>query len=168
MKRNLREGPETSSSIGRQSTDQCWILKNLEDTFSLGRTLLQMLPDLKLLLLKGPLGAGKTSLTKGLAAEMGIKEPITSPTFALAQHYPKGTPPLVHLDLYRLEDNEAAEELFLQEEEEAKTLGAIMVIEWPERLGLVLPDAWTLSLEYLSNGGRHAALHKPINYSRNI
>ena len=68
----------------------------------------------------------------------------------------------------QLEADEAADELFLQEEEEAKTLGAVMVIEWPERLGLVLPDAWTLSLEYLSNGGRHAALQKPINYSRNI
>ena len=74
---------------------------------------------------EGPLGAGKTSLVQGLAGALGIQEPITSPTFALAQHYPEGTPPLVHLDLYRLEQAIAADDLFLQEEEEANAMGAL-------------------------------------------
>ena len=73
-----------------------------------------------ILLLSGPLGAGKTSLVQGLAEGLGITEPITSPTFALAQHYPQGEPQLVHLDLYRLEQPASADELFLQEEEEAR------------------------------------------------
>jgi hypothetical protein len=75
-------------------------------------------------MLQGELGAGKTCLVQGLAMALGIDEPITSPTFALAQHYkrpvPDGRPhALIHLDLYRLEQPAAAAELFAQEEGEA-------------------------------------------------
>ncbi|MFL0776442.1 MAG: tRNA (adenosine(37)-N6)-threonylcarbamoyltransferase complex ATPase subunit type 1 TsaE, partial [Prochlorococcus sp.] len=70
-----------------QSTDTCWILETLEATHSLGQALAQRLPALSLLLLEGSLGAGKTSLVQGLAVALSIDEPITSPTFALAQHY---------------------------------------------------------------------------------
>ncbi|MEI6617309.1 MAG: tRNA (adenosine(37)-N6)-threonylcarbamoyltransferase complex ATPase subunit type 1 TsaE [Cyanobium sp. ELA507] len=81
-------------------------------------------PASALLLLQGDLGAGKTCLVQGLAQALGIAEAITSPTFALAQHYEgrlaDGRPSrLVHLDLYRLELPAAADELFAQEEEEA-------------------------------------------------
>ena len=80
-----------------------------------------------LLLLQGELGAGKTCLVQGLAEALGIDEPVTSPTFALAQHYGGrlpggGATRLVHLDLYRLELAAAADELFAQEEDEAAAL----------------------------------------------
>jgi tRNA threonylcarbamoyladenosine biosynthesis protein TsaE len=104
----------------------------------------------RLLLLRGDLGAGKTCLVQGLAQGLGITEPITSPTFALAQHY-RGwhdglATTLVHLDLYRLEDAEAAEELFAQEEDEALALGAVMAVEWPERMRFTPAPAWQVSL----------------------
>ena len=121
----------------------------------------QQLPPGSILLLNGPLGAGKTSLVQGLAQGLGINEPITSPTFALAQHYTSGHPPLVHLDLYRLEHPAAADELFLQEEEEAKALHALMAVEWSEHLSLSLPEAWSLALEPLASGGRRAQLISP-------
>ena len=105
------------------------MLENLDATHRLGRTLAKRLPAGAVLLLKGQLGAGKTSLVQGLAQALGIDEPITSPTFALAQHYPQGTPPLVHLDLYRLERPAAADDLFLQEEEEAIAMGALLGVE---------------------------------------
>ena len=89
---------------------------------------------------------------QGLAEGLAITEPITSPTFALAQHYPQGTPQLVHLDLYRLEQPASADELFLQEEEEARVAGALMAVEWPERLGLDLPEAWCLELSHREDG----------------
>ena len=114
-----------------------------------------------ILLLQGDLGAGKTCLVQGLAAGLGIDEPITSPTFALSHHYPQGQPPLVHLDLYRLELAAAADELFLQEEDEARALGALLVVEWPERLSLVLADAWRLALNHRQEGGRQAQLRDP-------
>jgi tRNA threonylcarbamoyladenosine biosynthesis protein TsaE len=97
---------------------------------------------------------------QGLAEGLGIAEPITSPTFALAQHYPQGTPQLVHLDLYRLEHPAAADELFLQEEEEARAAGALMAVEWPERLGLDLLEAWRLELIH-QDEGRLAQLTTP-------
>ena len=97
---------------------------------------------------------------QGLAEGLGINEAITSPTFALAQHYPQGTPKLVHLDLYRLEQPGSADELFLQEEEEASATGALMAVEWPERLGLALTGAWQLQLTYQKNG-RLAQLTPP-------
>ncbi len=118
------------------------------------------------LLLRGELGAGKTSLVQGLAAALGIEEPITSPTFALAQHYmaPVGDAMgLVHLDLYRLEQPAAADELFEQEDDEARQLGALMAVEWPERLSTMPEGCWLLELELVDpsnpDAGRIATLH---------
>ena len=99
-----------------------------------------------ILLLEGDLGAGKTCLVQGIAAALAINEPITSPTFALAQHYQGGDASLVHLDLYRLESSAAADELFAQEEEEARALGALMAVEWPTRLSFCPEDAWIVRL----------------------
>ena len=152
---------EASGSLDFQSTDETRSLDDLEATKSLGRMLAARLQPLDIVLLQGPLGAGKTSLVQGLAEALGIQEPITSPTFALAQHYPEGTPPLIHLDLYRLEQAVAADDLFLQEEEEASASGALLVVEWPERLSLSLPDAWHLKLNYASGGGRTVSLQSP-------
>ena len=117
-----------------------------------------------ILLLNGDLGAGKTSLVQGIAAALGITEPVTSPSFALAQHY-RGSSrdaaassggadhsaasvatALVHLDLYRLEQPAAADELFAQEEEEALAEGALLAVEWPSRLSCVPDGAWQLDL----------------------
>ena len=157
---NLCRDAEASGSPGADSTQRVWELETLETTRALGRELAQRLPKGAILLLQGPLGAGKTSLVQGLALACGIGEPITSPTFALAQHYPQGQPPLVHLDLYRLEAPGSADELFLQEEEEARAMNALMAVEWPERLSINLPEAWRLSLKHKGDE-RRAELTPP-------
>ncbi|KKZ12144.1 MAG: hypothetical protein TE42_05485 [Candidatus Synechococcus spongiarum SP3] len=115
-------------------------------------------------LLQGPLGAGKTCLVGGLAQALAIGEPITSPTFALAQHYqgqwrhqPQA---LVHLDLYRLEQPGAADQLFWEEEELAYEQGALLAVEWPERLSQWPQDAWHLQL-HMAARGRLAVLRSP-------
>ena len=149
---NLCRDAEASGSLEPDSTGHVWVLETLETTRTLGRLLAQQLPSGAILLLSGPLGAGKTSLVQGLAEGLAITEPITSPTFALAQHYPQGTPQLVHLDLYRLEHPASADELFLQEEEEARAAGALMAVEWPERLRLDLAEAWRLELSHREDG----------------
>jgi tRNA threonylcarbamoyladenosine biosynthesis protein TsaE len=126
-------------------------------THAFGRQLAQRLSPGSTLLLQGDLGAGKTCLVQGLAAGLGITEPITSPTFALAQHYPlPRTGGLVHLDLYRLEQPAAADELFAQEEEEARALGALLAVEWPERLSALPEGCWRLHLS-LSDPANPAA-----------
>ena len=157
---NLCRDAEASGSLDPDFTQCVWELETLETTQRLGRRLAQRVPKGGILLLQGPLGAGKTSMVQGLALACGIKEPITSPTFALAQHYPDGNPPLIHLDLYRLEAPGSADELFLQEEEEARATGALMAVEWPERLTLELPEAWRLKLSHLKTG-RRAQLTPP-------
>ena len=151
MKKDSEEQFEVFNSFAQQTNNFCWTLDKPESTVSLGTRLTKTFPDLRILLLNGPLGAGKTTLVKGIAKSLRISEPITSPTFPLAQHYPSGSPPLVHIDLYRLEEASAANEFFLQEEEESKSMGALMVVEWPERLTLPLTDAWRGNLEYSSN-----------------
>ena len=64
-----------------------------------------------------PIGAGKTSFVQGIAKGLSISEDITSPTFALSHHYNSGKIPLIHLDLYRLENVSLAKEVFFAEEE---------------------------------------------------
>ena len=160
MELNLCRVAEASGSLESQSTRHVWLLETLETTRALGEQLALALPRDAMLLLQGPLGAGKTSLVQGIAQGCGIDEPITSPTFALAQHYPQGQPPLVHLDLYRLETPGSADELFLQEEEESRAIGALMAVEWPERLTLELPEAWRLELGHTGEG-RRAQLTPP-------
>ena len=149
--KNSEEQFEVCASSAQQNNNFCWTLEKPESTVSLGLRLTKKFPDLGILLLNGPLGAGKTTLVKGIAKSLRIQEPITSPTFPLSQHYPVGSPPLIHLDLYRIEEPHAANEFFLQEEEESKAMGALMVVEWPERLSLPMPDAWRGKIEYSSN-----------------
>ena len=168
VKKDSEEQFKFCNSLAQQSNSFCWTLDKPESTISLGSTLTKKFPDLSILLLNGPLGAGKTTLVKGIAKSLKIQEPITSPTFPLSQHYPSGSPPLIHLDLYRLEEAKAANELFLLEEEESKAMGALIVIEWPDRLSLPLNDAWIGKIQYSSeNKGRFFQLIPPLNRDKN-
>ena len=142
-------------------------LPDLEATKRLGVQLALnwlLMPDPKpILLLEGDLGAGKTSLVKGIAQGLKIDEPITSPTFSLSQHYRGLLGALAHLDLYRLELPSLADELFCQEEEEARAIGAFLAVEWPGRLGFRPEDSWILHLELIDpdnpDAGRVASIH---------
>jgi tRNA threonylcarbamoyladenosine biosynthesis protein TsaE len=78
--------------------------------------------------LSGELGAGKTTLVRAIAAGLGVKESVTSPTFALVHRY-DGRVPVWHVDAYRLKADDEARDLGLEEAGEA-----IVLIEWPERL----------------------------------
>ncbi len=166
-------GPAATSGLSATNWagSQEWRLADVRATWALGRQLAEQLltPPLTLLL-EGDLGAGKTCLVQGLAAGLGIAEPITSPTFALAQHYGGQNDcgqrtALVHLDLYRLEQAAAADELFAQEEEIALDLGALLAVEWPQRLSGPPPGAWRLQLQLLDasdpDRGRLARLWPP-------
>ena len=161
MSRNSKRKFTVPKLLEKQSNFSSWILKDLKDTISFGKYLIQNHPTIRLLLLEGELGAGKTSLVKGIGQGMGIKEPITSPTFALAQHYASGQRSLIHLDLYRLDNPKIANELFLQEEEGISNLKDLMVVEWPERLNLDLPEAWLAKLKYTEDNQRIIQLFPP-------
>ena len=128
---------------------------NLQETIQLGRKFAQELNPKSIILLKGPIGSGKTSFVQGIAKGLFIKEDITSPTFALSHHYNSGTIPLIHIDLYRLKDSLIAKEFFIAEEEEAIQNEAIMVIEWPELIQPLLNNFWKIEINYASNFGRN-------------
>jgi len=94
-------------------------VENLKETLNLGKNLSYKLNPQSIVLLQGPIGAGKTSFVQGIAKGLSISEDITSPTFALSHHYNSGSIPLIHLDLYRLANISSAKEVFFSEEEEA-------------------------------------------------
>ncbi len=87
--------------------------------------------------LSGPLGAGKTTLVRGLAHALGIEGPIKSPTYTLLEPYGGGAITLYHFDLYRLGDGEELEYLGARD---AFAERAVRVIEWPERAAGWLPE----------------------------
>ena len=138
-------------------------VENLKKTLNLGKKLSQKLNPQSIVLLKGPIGAGKTSFVKGIAKGLSISEEITSPTFSLSHHYNSGKIPLIHLDLYRLENVSSAKEFFFSEEEEAIQRQAILVIEWPELIESVIENFWKIKISYAKNYGRNYFIRNPNN-----
>ena len=138
-------------------------VKNLTETLNLGGELSQRLNPESIVLLKGPIGAGKTSFVQGIAKGLSISEDITSPTFALSHHYKSGKIPLIHLDLYRLENISSAKEVFFAEIEEALQSQAILVIEWPELVEPLIENFWRIEISYAKNFGRHYEIRDPKN-----
>ena len=138
-------------------------VRNLKETIQLGKKFAQGLNPKSVILLQGPIGAGKTSFVQGIAEGLCIKEDITSPTFALSHHYNSGTIPLIHMDLYRLEDSLMAKEFFLSEEEEAIQNEAIVIIEWPELIESVLNNFWKIEISYATNFVRNYKIWDPKN-----
>ena len=138
-------------------------VENLRETLKLGKKLSQKLNPQSIVLLKGPIGAGKTSFVQGIAEGLSILEDVTSPTFALSHHYNSGKIPLIHLDLYRLESISSAKEVFFSEEQEAAQSQAILVIEWPELIEPVIENFWKIEISYAKNYGRNYEIRDPKN-----
>lgn len=111
-----------------------WQSYEAAQTFALGRQIGAQLSGGEVILLDGPLGAGKTVFVKGLASALNIDpEEVTSPSFTLVNPY-FGRLPLFHIDLYRLDGGAAAAHA-VDLEELLNDPGAVIVIEWAKRLG---------------------------------
>ncbi|MCL2817804.1 MAG: tRNA (adenosine(37)-N6)-threonylcarbamoyltransferase complex ATPase subunit type 1 TsaE [Clostridiales bacterium] len=117
-------------------------------TKSLAAAIGKRIPPETVILLSGPLGAGKTTFAQGLALGLGITEAVTSPTFVLAQCYEGGRLPFAHLDAYRLE-GAGLHDLGL---EEYWRNGGVTVIEWAENLAAIL-TLNTLNIEIVPDAG---------------
>lgn len=125
-----------------------WTSSSAEETFDLGARVGSSLAGGEILLLDGPLGAGKTVFVKGLAHALGIDtDEVTSPSFTLVNIYDEGRIRLYHMDLYRLSEGASAahavdlDELLTDER-------AVFVIEWAGRMGRypLPPPAWRVSI----------------------
>ncbi|MFH0864166.1 MAG: tRNA (adenosine(37)-N6)-threonylcarbamoyltransferase complex ATPase subunit type 1 TsaE [Candidatus Gottesmanbacteria bacterium] len=139
------------------------LTKNAQETQKLGQELANNLSFGKLrsrrharvVCLYGELGSGKTTFTQGVAAGLGIKQRITSPTFVYIRNYTLYPSPytLYHIDLYRIESLNDAKALGIEEILQNKN--NIVLIEWPEKIKDILPNKRTeIYFEYLSENER--------------
>ncbi len=103
-----------------------------EETIAFGRTLAELLSPPKMVLLRGDLGAGKTTLVKGIAAafEAAAEEDVTSPTFTLIHEYRGPRANLYHIDLYRIDTPRELDTLAL---DDLRAENSILLIEWGEK-----------------------------------
>ena len=132
--------------------------KNADQTHRLGALLGGLLRAGDVVLLEGPLGAGKTALTQGIGAGLAVSDTINSPTFTLLKEY-AGRLPLYHFDLYRIED---PEELFALGFEDYFGGDGVCVVEWADR-GIAAdgatpwPASW-LRIVITADGASHRTL----------
>ncbi|HET7586022.1 MAG TPA: tRNA (adenosine(37)-N6)-threonylcarbamoyltransferase complex ATPase subunit type 1 TsaE [Gemmatimonadaceae bacterium] len=99
--------------------------------------------------ISGPLGAGKTTLVQAICAGLGVRDPVTSPTFALVHEYRARGGTIYHLDLYRLS---SPDELTNIGWDDILASDAVVLVEWPERAGLRFPaDAVPIELEHVAD-----------------
>jgi tRNA threonylcarbamoyladenosine biosynthesis protein TsaE len=125
-----------------------------EQTIAFGRTLTRLLAPPKLVLLRGDLGAGKTTLIKGIATafEAASEEDVTSPTFTLVHEYRGPTANLYHVDLYRVDTPRQLETLGL---DDLIADNSILLIEWGEKFPRFVHDRDVeISLERISENER--------------
>ena len=129
-----------------------------EETVAFGRSLVELLSPPKLVLLRGDLGAGKTTLVKGIASafEAASEEDVTSPTFTLVHEYRGPRANLFHIDLYRLETERELETLAL---DDLRSEDSILLIEWGEKFPrLVQQRDLEISLEREGENSRRIQL----------
>lgn len=138
------------------------ITHSAEETIEQGRAIGASITPPFLILLSGDLGAGKTTLTKGIAAGLGAasEDDVTSPTFTLVHRYDRGAR-VYHVDLYRITDRHDLETLGL---EDVFSESAVVIVEWPEKL--VLDTGWPvvrIHLEHVAEDVRRIAIDDPAN-----
>ena len=107
-----------------------------EETFAFGRQIGQQAKAGEVYTLVGDLGVGKTVLTQGVAAGLGIEEPVNSPTFTILQSYEEGRLPFYHFDVYRIGDVEEMEEIGY---EDCFYGEGVCLIEWANLIEEILP-----------------------------
>ena len=110
-----------------------------EETFALGRQIGQQAKAGEVYTLVGDLGVGKTVLTQGVAAGLGIEEPVNSPTFTIMQVYDEGRLPFYHFDVYRIGDVEEMEEIGYEDYFYGE---GVCMIEWANLIEEILPPRY--------------------------
>ncbi|MCU0317531.1 MAG: tRNA (adenosine(37)-N6)-threonylcarbamoyltransferase complex ATPase subunit type 1 TsaE [Fimbriimonadaceae bacterium] len=118
--------------------------QDAEAMVELGQRLVRRFEAGDIVFLIGELGAGKTTLVRGMALGLGIREPVRSPTYTLIQVY-ESSPPIMHCDLYRLT---SASSIGLEDYWE----NHLCLVEWPERLEGQVSATWLVSIEFEGEG----------------
>lgn len=129
-----------------------FVIRGEEEMNAFGKKVADRLEPGDILALIGDLGTGKTTMTKAVAASLGVKEELTSPTFNIVKEYRSGRMPVRHFDVYRLE---SGEELFgTGGEEYLESDDGVCIIEWADKIAEILPDdTKVIFLSYGENEG---------------
>jgi tRNA threonylcarbamoyladenosine biosynthesis protein TsaE len=122
------------------------IIKSLKETKKYAKLFYKTLKGGEIILLNGDLGAGKTTFTKFLAECMGIKNPVTSPTFTLIQEYMGTNMGLIHCDMYRIEDESEVIEMGLEDMLYDMPSNKVAIIEWPNNIAGILKNLKTIKI----------------------
>ena len=131
------------------------ILEDEQATFDLGTRLASVVKPGDVVTLSGPLGVGKTSLARGILASLGHEGEVPSPSFAIVQPYEDLSPPVWHVDLFRIEDPSELDELGLD-----SAADGVLLVEWPEKAGRgAWPQALGLTLDFGTGGARRLTAH---------
>lgn len=131
-------------------TELTFFLKNEDDTIAIGQKLARHIQAPMTLYLTGDLGAGKTTLSRGLIQGLGHKGAVKSPTYTLVEPYDFGDVEVYHFDLYRLNDPEELEFMGIRDYFTDKSL---CIVEWPDKGEGLLPDPDIhLHLSYVNSG----------------
>lgn len=135
------------------------ILRTLDESLALGARLAGVLRAGDVMTLSGPLGAGKTSIARGLLSALGLAGEAPSPSYAIVQPYgpPELRLPVLHVDLYRIEDAAELDELGLDD----ALYDSALLVEWPERAPGRWPQALALTLAVLPDGARRLTATVP-------
>lgn len=138
--------------------EKVWKAHNLEEMTAVAQQILANLRP-SLLLFKGEMGAGKTTLIKALCKGLGVEDAVSSPTFSLVNEYAGSQGEKVfHFDWYRLEDEEEAWEIGF---EEYLSEGDWLFMEWPEKISNLLPsEFYLIRIEANEDGVRTISLNK--------
>ena len=125
---------------------QVYYTNSADETRELAAKIAAETPNGTVFALDGNLGAGKTVFASGFARGLGITEPVSSPTFTIVQEYPRANGMFFHLDLYRIDNPDAA--LAFGIDEFLYASDAISLVEWPERIdGLFPPGTIRVAIE---------------------
>ncbi|MBO5317244.1 MAG: tRNA (adenosine(37)-N6)-threonylcarbamoyltransferase complex ATPase subunit type 1 TsaE [Oscillospiraceae bacterium] len=132
-----------------------YITHSPEETEALGMALADVLQPGCILAYTGDLGAGKTAFTRGIARGLGIREPVTSPTYTIVNEYLQGRLPLFHFDMYRLS---SAEELWDIGWEDYLLRGGVCCVEWSENVEEAMEDAIRIHIRKLDETSRSVTI----------
>ena len=112
-------------------------IDSLNDLYDVADEVIEALGDRRVVLLRGGMGAGKTTLVSRIAARLGAEDTVTSPTFALVNQYECRDMRIYHFDFYRID---RIEEVFDLGYEEYFYSGDLCLVEWPEKIEALIPD----------------------------
>ena len=149
-------GPgDPDSGLGTRDSGLLLVSESPDETAAIGRRIAALLGSGDTVLLIGELGAGKTALTKAIAAGLGVTEEVSSPTFTLVNEY-RGRLPVFHFDLYRLDDPDEAIDLGYDDYLNAE---GVLIVEWADKA----PDLWPddhlrIEIERIGETARQLAL----------